>query len=241
METRTCSHFFWGVRDGWEDAAWTAIKQLQNETLSQSWQENSEITAMKCSSLIFWQRFCAETQIETPQIPEKCVTRTCFKLRRLKLTHRGSADTHFSRPDLPNIPWTFDLRVADPEVRLSFSSWKKESAGPSGHESQLHQMETCVSQPWPCMFSMFPCSSTPDSNEWVRFLSSAEGWGRPIHLNQVCWNRETWKTCRAVCLEDQEQYPVCSIPQQANHILMSKPNYKHTKRAGKEKKMLWIF
>jgi len=27
----------------------------------------------------------------------------------------------------------------------------------------------------PCMFSMFPCSSTPDSNEWVRSLSSAEG------------------------------------------------------------------
>jgi len=43
-----------------------------------------------------------------------------------------------------------------------------------------------------------------DSNEWVvlRLLQSLKTW--TINLNQVCWSRETWKTCRAGCLEDQD-------------------------------------
>ena len=45
------------------------------------------------------------------------------------------------------------------------------------------------------------CSNTPDSNE--RSLNSAEAWQWPMHLNQVCWSRETHRTNRAVGHEDQ--------------------------------------
>ena len=50
-----------------------------------------------------------------------------------------------------------------------------------------------LSGPPPCMFYKV-------SMLWhIRFQwwssSSAESWWRPIHLNQVCWSRETSKTC----------------------------------------------
>ena len=44
-----------------------------------------------------------------------------------------------------------------------------------------------------------------DSNEWVILSLLQRLKTRPIHLNQVCWSRETWKTCRAGCLEDQDR------------------------------------
>ena len=43
----------------------------------------------------------------------------------------------------------------------------------------------------------------PNSGPYAQaVLQSLKTW--PIHLNQVCWSRETWKACRAVCLEDQD-------------------------------------
>ena len=50
--------------------------------------------------------------------------------------------------------------------------------------------------PPPCMLSMFPCSSTPDSYEWVVLSLLQSLKTRPIHLNQVCWSRETWRVPR---------------------------------------------
>ena len=40
---------------------------------------------------------------------------------------------------------------------------------------------------------MFPCSNTPDSNEWV-VIQLGRSLLMTIHLNQVCWSRETFKT-----------------------------------------------
>ena len=47
---------------------------------------------------------------------------------------------------------------------------------------------------------IFPCSSTSDSNEWV-FISLLQRLKRIF--NQMCWIRDTLKTRRARCLEDQ--------------------------------------
>ena len=54
--------------------------------------------------------------------------------------------------------------------------------------------------PLPCMFSMFPSSTTPDLNEWLLI--------RPLQSLMTSWSFEsgvveTWKTCRVVGPEDQ--------------------------------------
>ena len=54
---------------------------------------------------------------------------------------------------------------------------------------------------------MFPCSSTPDSNKWV-VIKLCGNRVMTIHLNQVCWSRETTKTCRTGALEDQGWPPL---------------------------------
>ena len=49
-----------------------------------------------------------------------------------------------------------------------------------------------------CMFLVFSWSYIPDSNEWIikRLLqTSMTSWWWPIHLNQVCWSRETCSMC----------------------------------------------
>ena len=54
--------------------------------------------------------------------------------------------------------------------------------------------------PLSCMFQMFPCSNTPDSNEWV-VIKLCGSQVMTVHLNQVCWSRETSRTCRTVSPE----------------------------------------
>jgi len=51
-----------------------------------------------------------------------------------------------------------------------------------------------------CVFSMFPCSSTAESNEWV-LINLLRSWH--IYLNQACWSKDTWNARMAVCFEDQ--------------------------------------